>query len=215
MDQRSLRLAKARVRVVLPLSALVRSSRCFQVAPDEFLNFSFKYERMVGLCYDCFSLNHVGTSCPLVVQCASTPLPLATLSSTAPPSLVFRVNIPPTLSPSFFKGLAFSNFFKKDSRDEEDEATGKRAQHALDLIPSSLQPEALGLSLAEDDLVEVVVTTDAEVKRNHGRPRGQSNKPKLDELVVGTCILGSPMSTASLESARKGKRKLTSNGLGA
>ncbi|KAK9911313.1 hypothetical protein M0R45_035230 [Rubus argutus] len=179
---------------------MVCYSRQFRVAPNEFLHLSFKYERLVGLCCDCLSLNHVGASCPLMVQRASTQLvSFRGFLFYGFSSLVFRANILPTLSSSLFKGVAFSDFFKKDSRsvvygvrrgrEEEVITIGKRARHVLGIIPAPLQPTALGLSLGEDGLVEVVVTTEAEVKCR-GRPRGSRNKLKLGELADGPSTPG-------------------------
>lgn len=78
-------------------------------------------------------------------------------------------------------------------------------RHALDIVPATLQPEDLGLSLVEDGLVEVVVTTGAAFKRS----RGRRNSPKLGELDDGPSTPDSPMSAASLDSAGKGKSKMT------
>lgn len=78
-------------------------------------------------------------------------------------------------------------------------------RHALDIVPATLQPEDLGLSLVEDGLVEVFVTTGALFKHR----RGRRNKPKLGELDDGPSTRVSPMSAASLDSAGKGKSKMT------
>lgn len=45
-------------------------------------------------------------------------------------------------------------------REKDDDCADKRAQHTLDIVPATLEPEALGFSLDNGGFVEVVVTTD-------------------------------------------------------
>ncbi|KAM5587203.1 hypothetical protein ABKV19_005910 [Rosa sericea] len=70
-------------------------------------------------------------------------------------------------------------------REEEDSEEGKRAKHGLALVPTTLQPENLGLAFSPEGLVEVKVSSPPKVYKKKGRPRGHRNKVKVAAPICG------------------------------
>jgi hypothetical protein len=224
VDQRAVRDGLARVRIELLLHKPVRLEKKVRFSPSEEYNLTFKYDRLLGRCRVCARLDHVGAPCPEV---ASLNIPTATDSlisvgtGAAAPTMVFRANIPPTISSPLFSNLKFSEVFRKEKREvvirplpstsvvdglapmritgvvrerEDDVEQGaKRSRHALNFEPQALQPEQLGLACVDAGLFEVTVTSAGGTKRPRGRPRGHRNKPKE---AISECP-SSPVSSTS------------------
>ncbi|XP_024200486.1 uncharacterized protein LOC112203799 [Rosa chinensis] len=64
VDRLALRLGDALVRITLAINDSVRLDHRVRVSPTDVLTLQFQYERLLGQCRLCASLNHGGQRCP-------------------------------------------------------------------------------------------------------------------------------------------------------
>ncbi|KAL6144229.1 hypothetical protein ACLB2K_054924 [Fragaria x ananassa] len=179
VDQQGINSGQIRVCLTLPLNDLVRPKRRIRVSLEDVLTVKFRYDQLLGLCRDCFTINHEPPS-PVALLVVNPPI--------APPLMVFRGNAPISLSvpnatmPHIPKDKrmitirevhAFPTPTKitgvRRRREDEDEAEGKRVCHPLVMVPLLLNPKklrALGFS--------IVVYGNLDIARTRKSPRKRS-----------------------------------------
>lgn len=219
VDQRGVREGLARVRVALPLHKPIRLEKKVLFSSTEEYGLTFKYDHLLGQCKLCARLDHMGAPCLDIVPSGipgSAGPSSSLVSGVTTPSLMFRANIPQTLSSSLFSNVCFYEVFPKEKRgvvikpvpiiqtvavleplcimgvvrerEVEEEQTTKWSCHALVIEPSVLQHENLGFEQTDAGLLEVSITTARVNKCSRGRPRVSVNKPK-EELSAPCSLL--------------------------
>ncbi|XP_004308583.1 PREDICTED: uncharacterized protein LOC101297012 [Fragaria vesca subsp. vesca] len=111
VDQHGINREIVRVRLTLMLDEPVRLTRRIRVSPTDVLEVQFRYERLWHWCRVCSMLNHGGLPCPREQE-AEAPAVIPSLVAT--PSMVFRANIPSTLS--ILAYVSLSTLFPKEKR---------------------------------------------------------------------------------------------------
>ena len=200
IDHTALGRDDARLRVTLPLTAPVKSSRRLRVSSSDVITVEYQYERLVGWCRTCNRLDHGGQRCPSEVN--PEPDNLNPNPPSSVPMMIFRANSAPGMAlPSMPSFSSLSNLFPKEKRQiqirevpeapspakvagvrrprsEEGSGSGKRSKHSLELIPLELGPEDLGFMVGCDGSIGLARKS----PKRRGRPRGSKNRKPAAKL---------------------------------
>ncbi|KAL6125519.1 hypothetical protein ACLB2K_073576 [Fragaria x ananassa] len=126
---------------------------------------NYMYERLLGRCWTSSMINHRGAIDPClkeneeVLKAAVAPITTAAAPPPMRPIQIREVLASPSLN-------KFTRMRRE--REEEEPTKGKRARHALALVPLPLNPEELGFTVSDGGALGIKKI--GKSPKKHGRP---------------------------------------------